>query len=118
MKNITYRPTKKIIGLILFIFGIFSLIFFLRLLSIHSNRNTGNIAYIEVKPTELPSSYSPEFSVNFQSILERCEIIVDEPDQDYLHSLQLNYPHCKIIQKSNIYQFDLINYLLNLFNKT
>ena len=116
MKNKTYRPTKKIIGLILFTISIFSLIFFLRLLFIHSNQNTENITYIEVNPSELSSSYSPESLIKFQSIIERCEIIVNNPDQDYLQSLQLNYPHCKIIQKNNIYQFDLINYLLNLFN--
>jgi len=50
------------------------------------------------------------------SVNNTCEIVISEKDDDYIKALQTDFPNCKIIEKNDLFQFDLINYLSNLFN--
>lgn len=107
MKNYQYT-IKKILGYILSISSIlFLFIVFYQLISkdIKINTYQQNQVY--------SNSYSAEMTNH--SINNTCEIVISEKDEDYIKALQIDFPNCKIIEKSNLFQFDLINYLSNLF---
>lgn len=106
MKNRGYYSTKKIFYVLITIMFIFVLMIGVNLFSLSGS--------------EIPLTFSKYRSQTAAlmntGVTERCEIIVDQPTEEYLQVLNVTYPHCKIIQKQNLYQFDLINYLLNFFN--
>lgn len=108
MKNNQY-PIKKILGYILSISSIlFICIIFYKLHSkdLKINSHQQNQIY--------SNSYSTEMTSH--SVNNTCEIVISEKDDDYIKALQTDFPNCKIIEKNDLFQFDLINYLSNLFN--
>ena len=106
MKNRSYDTTKRIFYILISIVFIFASMLGFHLLS---------PSRVEI-PSILSRHQSQTTGLISTGITEHCEIIVNEPTEEYLQTLHLTYPHCKIIQKQNIYQFDLINYLLDFLN--
>lgn len=106
MKNRSYDTTKKIFYILITIVFIFT-----SMLGFHSL----SPSKIEI-PSILSRYQSQTTGLISTGITEHCEIIVNEATEEYLQTLRFTYPHCKIIQKQNIYQFDLISYLLNFLN--
>lgn len=108
MKN-KHHPIKKILGYSLSISSIlFLFIIFYQLLSKQLIINSPQQAQI------YSNSYSAEMTKH--SVNNTCEIVIAEKDEEYIKALQADFPDCKIIEKSNLFQFDLINYLSNLFD--
>ena len=68
--------------------------------------------------SESPTRYTEKlgFPTHSQTVTEKCEIIITSDDEDYINQLKLNYPNCKIIKKSKLYQFNLIYQLLHFFD--
>lgn len=73
---------------------------------------------ITLNPYQKNHLYSNSYSVEItpHSTINKCEIVITEKDEDYIKALQSDFPKCKIIEKNNLFQFDLINYISNLFN--
>ncbi|HAX73036.1 MAG TPA: hypothetical protein DCY20_05880 [Firmicutes bacterium] len=43
-----------------------------------------------------------------------CKIIITQNDHQHIKELKQIYPDCKIIQKENLYKYDMINKLLHI----
>lgn len=66
----------------------------------------------------------PEINLNSNSYLadiknhsinNTCEIVIAEKNDNHIKNLKSNFPQCKVIEKNKLFEFDLINYLSNLF---
>lgn len=71
--------------------------------------------------TDQPTQLSSQQKTNTASqishpISDKCEIIVTSKNEDYLKDLIHTYPNCKVINKSELYKFNLIHQLLLLFD--
>ena len=65
---------------------------------------------------ELKSVIKDFESYFVEQMLKEVKDTFTSDDEDYINQLKLNYPNCKIIKKSKLYQFNLIYQLLHFFD--
>ncbi len=75
------------------------------------------IIYSPNKISESITTYSEKTVLPTRShiVTQKCEIVIEANESNYVNQLKQNYPNCKIIEKSQLYNFNLINQLLNFF---
>lgn len=79
--------------------------------------NISKIIYSPNKTSEFITTYSENTVLPTPPpiVSQKCEIVIESNDANYINQLKQNHPNCKIIKKSKLYDFNLINQLLNFF---